>query len=256
MPSPVIVVGMGELGGVFARGLLRAGHPVFPVTRRVTLSVRAEEGLDPELVLITVGEADLAPVLEDAPAQYRGRLGLVQNELLPRDWLAHGLATPTVAVVWFEKKPGRPVNVVLPTVLHGPGAALLEEGLGKLDIPTRRATDEDALLTALVEKNLYILTTNLAGLRSGGTAQQLWRDHRALAEDVAGEVLDIQDFLTERKLSREPLMQAFERAVMADPAHQCTGRSAPIRLARAIGHADRAGLAVPTLRAIAREQTG
>lgn len=253
MPSPVIVVGMGELGGVFARGLLRAGHPVFPVTRRLSLAERANEGVDPELVLVTVGEAELAPVLEELPDAYRERLGLVQNELLPRDWIAHRLGTPTVAVVWFEKKPGRPVNIVLPTVLYGRGAALLEEALGALDIPTRRAADEEVLLHALVDKNLYILTTNLAGLRTGGTVEELWRDHRELAETVAGEVLDIQEFLADCELPRVRLLQELERAIAADPHHKCTGRSAPIRLARAIGHADRGGLSVPTLRAISAE---
>lgn len=254
MAAPVVVVGMGELGGVFARGLLAAGRPVFPVTRRVPLSQHAGAGVDAELVLVTVGEADLAPVLDEVPERYRSRLGLVQNELLPRDWQAHDLATPTVAVVWFEKKPGRPVNVVLPTVLYGPGAALLEEALRELDIPSRRADDEAALLTALVEKNLYILTTNLAGLRTGGTVLELWRDHRELAESVANDVLDIQDCLTKSEQPRAQLMQAFERAVQADPAHKCTGRSAPVRLARAMAHADRGKLAVPTLRAIAAEQ--
>jgi len=250
MPSPVIVVGMGELGGVFARGLLRAGHPVFPVTRRVPLALHS---VDPELVLVTVGEAELDTLLAEVPDKYRDRLALVQNELLPRDWRAHGLSTPTVAVVWFEKKPARPVNVVSPTVLFGRGAPLLEAALAALDIPARRAPDEGALLTALVEKNLYILTTNLAGLRTGGTVAELWRDQRELAETVAGEVLDIQEFLTEQKLVREPLMRAFDEAVAADPQHRCTGRSAPVRLARAIGHADRGGLAVPTLRELAQE---
>jgi hypothetical protein len=160
---------------------------------------------------------------------------------------------PTVAVVWFEKKPGRPVNVVLPTVLYGHGAPLLEAALGELDIPTQSVADEGALLTALVEKNLYILTTNLAGLRTGGTVVELWQNHRKLTEAVAGEILDIQAFLTEQKLERAPLVRALERAIEADPDHQCTGRSAPVRLARAIAHADRAGLAIPTLRALARE---
>lgn len=254
MRSPVIVVGLGELGGVLSHGLLRTGRPVFPVTRRESLREHAARGVDPELVLVTVGEADLEPVLADVPEPYRDRLGLVQNELLPRDWLAQGLATPTVAVVWFEKKPGRAVNVVLPTVLFGQSAALLEEALGELEIPTRRAADEEALLAALIEKNLYILTTNLAGLRTGGTVHELWRDHHELARTVAGEVLDIQGFLTEWQLPRASLMQTLERAIEADPDHKCTGRSAPVRLARAIGHADRGGLAIPTLRAIAAEQ--
>jgi len=31
--EPVVVIGMGEMGSVFARGLLRLGHPVYPVGR-------------------------------------------------------------------------------------------------------------------------------------------------------------------------------------------------------------------------------
>ena len=41
--------------------------------------------------------------------------------------------------------------------------------------------------------------------------------------------------------------QIMVAAFLADPDHGCTGRSAPARLARAIAHADRAGLAVPEL---------
>ena len=33
MKKPVVMVGVGEMGGVFARGFLRHGHPVYPVTR-------------------------------------------------------------------------------------------------------------------------------------------------------------------------------------------------------------------------------
>ena len=41
------------------------------------------------------------------------------------------------------------------------------------------------------------------------------------------------------------MSEAFD----GDPAHGCTGRSAPARLARAIRHADEFGLTVPMLRA-------
>ena len=33
MKSPVVLIGIGEMGGVFARGFLRAGYPVYPATR-------------------------------------------------------------------------------------------------------------------------------------------------------------------------------------------------------------------------------
>ncbi len=33
MHKPVVIVGLGEMGSVFARGFLRAGYPVVPVVR-------------------------------------------------------------------------------------------------------------------------------------------------------------------------------------------------------------------------------
>ena len=81
--KPVVIVGMGEMGGVFARGFLRSGCPVFPVTRQMNASLVAEELPDPELVLLAVAEADFAPVIEGVPNVWRDRLVLLQNELLP-----------------------------------------------------------------------------------------------------------------------------------------------------------------------------
>ena len=48
-----------------------------------------------------VADGDLHPVLEQIPQAWRDRLGLLQNELLPRDWQAHQLINPTVISVWF-----------------------------------------------------------------------------------------------------------------------------------------------------------
>jgi len=33
MNPPIVIIGIGELGGVFARAFLYAGYPVYPVTR-------------------------------------------------------------------------------------------------------------------------------------------------------------------------------------------------------------------------------
>lgn len=43
MKKPVVIIGIGEMGGVFARGFLRTGHPVFPVTRDMSLDAAAAE---------------------------------------------------------------------------------------------------------------------------------------------------------------------------------------------------------------------
>lgn len=253
MKQPIVIIGIGEMGGVFARGFLRYGHPVFPVTRLMDIRKTAVENPDPVLVLVAVAENDLRPVLEIIPEPWQDRIGLLQNELLPRDWQARDLDTPTVISVWFEKKKGRDYKVLIPSPIYGPNARIIKESLELLDIPCRILTEAADLLFELVRKNLYILTTNIAGLVSGGTVGELWDKHNALALAVAGEVLDIQEWLATTRLPRARLVDGMVEAIQAGPAHLCTGRSAPARLERALKHADDAGLAVPKLREIQAE---
>lgn len=249
--NPLVVVGIGELGGELSRGLLRTGHPVFPVTRRLDAAAVEKECPDPALVLVTVAETDLDPVLSTLPDRWKTRVGLVQNELLPRDWERHGLKSPTVAVIWFEKKPPIVPKSLLPSQLYGPAAGLLQGALAAIGLPSRILESEEDLLFEMVRKNLYILTVNLAGLDTGGTVERLYRDHHHLTVSVAAEVLDLQEALVGRSLPRDTLLNGFVEAIEADPAHRCTGRSAPGRLARALRHATRLGVPVPALRALA-----
>lgn len=255
MNRPIVLVGVGEMGGVFARGFLRAGHPVFPVTRAMDLNAAAMAVHDPVLVLVAVAEADLHPVLAELPEAWRDRVALLQNELLPRDWRRHGLERPTVISVWFEKKRGREAKVILPSPAHGPGAGLLATALERLDIPARVLDGEAELLEELVLKNLYILVSNICGLTVGGTVGELWQAHRGLALEVAADVLALQEHLTGHGLDHERLVAGLAEAFAADAAHQCQGRSAPQRLQRALEQADAAGLAVPALRRIRAETT-
>jgi hypothetical protein len=64
-------------------------------------------------------------------------------------------------------------------------------------------------------------------------------------------VLDVQEWLVGQSLDRAGLMSGLLEAITADPQHGCAGRSAPLRLKRALHHADAAGLAIPELRRIA-----
>jgi hypothetical protein len=207
---------------------------------------------DPGMVLVAVGESALKGLLARIPDAWRGRLALLQNELLPADYA--DLPEATVISVWFEKKKGQDVKVLIPSPVFGPRARLLIEALATLDIPAREVADAAAMEFELVLKNLYILTTNIAGLRSGGTVSELWSDHQALARAVADEVIAIQEGLTGHRFDHGALLAGMLRAFEGDPAHQCMGRSAPARLQRALEHADRLGLEVPTLRRIAAEQ--
>lgn len=251
--EPVVIVGLGELGALFAQGFLRLGHPVFPVLRGTSPQEAEARAPAPALVLVAVGEKDLHPVLSSLPPAYRGRVGLLQNELLPRDWTRHGITDPTVIVVWFEKKANRPVTSLLPSVVYGPRADLVASALEVNGLPVRRVTSADELTLELVSKNLYILSINLAGLRTGGTVQELREKHADLLRAVTDDVLDLQAALTGSALPREELLERLNAAIDADPNHVATGRSAPARLARALEHANALGLAVPTLRALPRE---
>ena len=251
MKKPVVIIGMGELGELFARAFLKQGHPVYPVLRGMDAQAIAADLPEPELVLLAVGENDLHPVLDALPTPWRGRLALLQNELLPRDWQRHGIVDPTVIVVWFDKKKGRPFMVPHPSPVCGPKAGLIVQALQAIEIPCHEIPP-GRLLFELAKKNLYLLTVNLAGiaLPPGTTVSGLWNGHRELAEAVAGEILAIQEWLAQSPLPRESLMAGMLEGFDGDPNHICTGRTAPERLRRALDHAREAGIGVPVLEEI------
>lgn len=250
MKQAVVMVGIGEMGGVFSRGILRLGHPLIPVTRDMAMQEVAQVWPEPQLVLVSVAENDLHPALANIPAVWHDRVALLQNELLPADWEKYGFNNPTVISVWFEKKKGQDARVLIPSPAFGPQADLLIDALATLDIPAYKLADADELRQELVIKNVYILTTNICGLVTGGDVADLWTNHQALAREVANEVIDIQQVLTGHDYNRERLIQGMLDGINGDLAHKCMGRSAPARLARALQLADAAGLAVPRMRAI------
>lgn len=247
MERAVGIVGVGQLGGTFGQGLLRLGRPVLPIRRGEPLDALAAH--DPELVLIAVGESDLGPALASIPTSLRGRVALLQNELLPPDWEAHGVVDPTVAVVWFEKKRGRAAHVVRTTRIGGPQAELLVRALDAVDLPARAIEARD-LAFELVRKNVYIVVSNLAGLAVGGTTGELGGAHRELACALADDVIAIEEARLGVVLPRESLVECMLLDFAKDPAHGTMGRSAPERLARALARADRAKLEVPAIRAL------
>ncbi len=250
--QPIIIVGMGEMAGVFARGFLRAGYPVYPVTREMDMQQQAEQVANPELVLVAVAESDLHPVLQSLPDAWKDRLALLQNELLPNDWQQYQLE-PTVISVWFEKKKGQDFKVLIPSPVHGDKADILVDSLQSINIAARKLDNADDLLFELVVKNVYILTTNIAGLKTGGTVSELWRDHQSLAKAVAGEVIELQQKLTDHTFDKDKLIDAMLQAFDGDPDHNCMGRSAPARLQRALKLAQQYQLQLPTLQQIAAE---
>ncbi|GAB6070046.1 hypothetical protein JCM30760_11430 [Thiomicrorhabdus hydrogeniphila] len=251
MKDPIIIIGLGELGSVFARGFLRLGFPVQGITRDMDSAVIAQEIPNPTAVLVAVGEADIHQTLKNLPAQWKDRVILLQNELLPRDWQTAEIIEPTVISVWFEKKKGMDSKVVLPSPIFGKNSKLVFNALSQVDLPSFILDSEEELTYELVRKNLYILTTNIAGLEVGGNVEQLKNSHADVMRAVAQDVLDIQDWLTQTANNRERLMNGLTEAIEGDLQHGCMGRSAPSRLKRALTFADQANLDVAKLREIA-----
>ncbi len=246
MDDKIIVIGIGEMGSVFSRGFLKLGHPVYPVIRTSNTARLAKEIPAPRLILVAVAEADLPATLDGLPSPWRSNTVLLQNELLPRDWQGK-LNDPTVISVWFEKKKGQDSKVIIPSPVYGPQANLIRDALATLDIPCNVLGNQNELLFELVRKNVYILTSNLAGLVVGGNVSELWKHHRDLATQIAQDILKIQEKLTGVQLDPEPYIQGMVDAFNGDPEHKCMGRSAPQRLQRALQLAHDYAVDVPAL---------
>lgn len=253
MQHPVAIIGVGELGGVFARAFLRAGHPVYPVTRSMPLNQTLEQMPPPALTLVGVGEKDLPAVLQELSADNRSSLGLLQNELLPETWQSNDVVDPTVISVWFEKKKGMDVKVLRPSPLFGPQMEVMATALESIGIPCRRLAADTELLLELVVKNVFVYMINICGLKTGGTTGTLWAEHNELAQRVAAEIIDLQEALTATHFSRSALMEGVAEGVAGDPEHNCMGRSAPARLTRFLAMADQAGTKADMVRSIQAE---
>lgn len=253
MKQPVVIIGIGQMGGVFARGFLGVGHPVFPILRGMSIQTISEEIEGPALVLVAVAEDDLARVLGQIPERWKDRVGLLQNELLPRDWQEHAIEDPTVVAVWFEKKFRRPVTPLIPSPIYGPRAELVAEALSMLEIPFEILEHYRELVSALVMKNLYILTANIAGLQGADTVGALLKQDRELTRAVFNDVLALQEELTGRQFHGESMWQELEEIFESRPGHGSTGRSAPQRLKRALEQAESVGLELDALQSISRD---
>ena len=250
MNQAVVIIGIGEIGSVLARGLLKTGHPVYPVTRNMDLEEQAKHISNPAAVIVAVGESDLHPMLSKIPENWQNNLVLIQNELLPKDWQQYDFPMPTIVSVWFEKKKGQDVKVVVPSPIYGAQASLLFNAFKALDIPAEIISNEAEMTMELVRKNYYILTSNIAGLKTGGTVSELWSNHQDFAKAVITDVHLLQQHLVSGTLDNEVLTNAMLVAFEGDPEHGCMGRSAPARLERALQIANSAGLTVNTLQEI------
>jgi hypothetical protein len=256
MNNPVVVIGMGNMGSVFSHAFLNKGYPVYPVLRGMDPKEIELELPNPALVLVALNEDELHSYLPKLGEKWRNSVGLLQNEILPRDWEMHSIPQPTVISVWFEKRKNMPVTPYFPTMAYGPQADIVIEALTEQDIPVARINESDQLLFELVRKNVWIITLQVAGLITRGTIGEVWQNHRSDCTEIAENVLDVQEALADKKLPRVRLIEQMRQDFEAQPGKSTSGRSAVGRLERAVQKADKYNLAVPRLRSILSTVTG
>jgi hypothetical protein len=251
MKKPIIVLGIGELGSVFARAFLKNNHPVYPITRATDID-ELRSLIDPEFILVCTGEGELQSALKSIPNAWKERVAMMQNELLPRDWATHNFINPTVISVWFEKKKGMDSKVLISSPVFGPKAQILVTSLALIDIPAHTVANDKELLFELVLKNLYILTTNIAGLaiETDSTVDELRNNHLKLMRNVSSDILKLQSALTGKTFAEDALEKGMLLAFEGDLSHQCMGRSAPQRLKRTLELASELQLNMPHLQKI------
>ena len=254
MKEPIVIIGIGELASVFARGFLCCGYPVYPITRSMNLAQEYRQIPPPKLVLVTVQENEFHSVLEQLPKGWSDKVGLVQNELLPQDWQIHHIENPTVTVVWFEKKMELELTNILYSPSFGPNASIISDALQAVTVPAPILENEQDLLYELVRKTVYILTVNIAGLVNNCSVEDLWVQYQSLASEIAEEVILIQEFLLGKQLPHEKLISGMVEAIRDCPYRYCLGRSALSRLKRALNYAEEANLKTPKLVEIAELQ--
>jgi len=77
--------------------------------------------------------------------------------------------------------------------------------------------NKEELTRALVVKNTFVYTINIAGLAVGGTTGELWERHKDWAQTVAGEVLAVQEWLTGKKYARDDILKSVGEGIHGDP---------------------------------------
>lgn len=244
------IVGMGQLGRTLGEGLLLNGITVTPILR----SSLVNTALNPECVVVATGEDDLKAALAKIPQNWKEHsVVLLQNELLPPQWRENGVTRPTIFVVWFERKPHKPITVLLPSRVYGPRQDVIISAMDRLGIACERARDERDIFTELLIKNSYIWATNIASLEVGKmTTGQLYEEHLPLVETLVKESVALQSRIMGESFDEQDIFSRVIQALLADTSHNAGGRSAKRRLERFLAQADQFDVPVPKAQAIAK----
>lgn len=246
-----LLIGPGQLGRAIGGGLLACGVSLDVALRDSHIETWSQY----DFVMVAVGEKDFERAVRAVPAEARNKLVLLQNDLVPSSWRALDVTHPTVLVVWFEKKKGKPAQVVRTSDLAGPHSALFARAFEAIDMPARVIAEADCV-RALVVKNLYILASNAMGLRlGGGTTGSLVAEHRAETTRLLRELCTLErarlNAAENALLEDEALLEETFAAFASDPQHGLVGRTAKERVEKALLRAREAGVSMATLREFA-----
>jgi hypothetical protein len=246
------VWGVGELGRWLGGAALRVGLRVTPITRATdpggtlaTLPARTP-------LLIAVSEDALDGVLAAIPRERADDVVLLQNELFPAQWYAHGV-DPTVLVLWLLKKRGEPELVAGPSRLFGKHAALMGQLHEVLGMPHAHVADDAGLRQAIVDKYTFILTINTLGLLKDRTLGGWLREDPRRVQLLAAEAAQIGAARCEAAIDVRASSQAAQGAMRAMSGISARGRTARARFERGLRIAREHGLSVPELDQIEAE---
>jgi hypothetical protein len=245
-----VVYGVGELGKLLATAALHRGMRVTPITRASQPDAQLRQIAPGTPVLVSVAEHDLDTALAALPSSHRSGVILLQNELFPSSWQAHGLS-PSVLVPWLLQKRGVPTQVVRPSPIYGAQAALLAELLDAISVPHELLQDEAELAQALVDKYGFVITINALGIAVDRTLGLWLQEDPAQVWDICEEALLLGEALVGRPIDRAQAHAAAEQGMRALGQTPARGRTAAGRVARAVAQAQRLGLSLPLLTRIA-----
>ncbi len=247
----VVIVGMGQLGRTVAEGWLLNGLTVVPVLRRSPPASLADR--NPQAVLVATGEDDLDGALASLPEAWRDRVILLQNELVPSIWAPY-LTTPTLAAIWFEKKPGINLHSLRPSVAYGPQIHLLSTAFEVLNQPLQSVDTYEHMVVELMIKNTFILATNIYGLVSPGPLKNFISPrHRTRVQQLLNEICPLQSCLTGLMCPVDRTSHDIWEVIAKNAELVVPGRSALDRLHRTITTARQSNLFTPELDRIARQ---
>lgn len=249
MNRPLIVFGVGQLGRLFGGAALRLARPVYPITRSMNPGEvwRAAPADTP--LLVAVDEASLPEVLASIPPDRRREVILLQNEIFASTWERAGLEQVTALAFWTLCKPGQPQLVGARSAVHGRHGPLVAALHEALDIPCVVLGSERERDAELAAKYALILTINGLGVKADrrvGEWLERGEEVSSLMEEACALGSRLAGLPASTEVSRDLVWGALER-MSAMPAR---GRSAPVRVQRALASARTLGVRVPSLEAI------